>query len=85
MVKKIDGYLLTSSINHRYILKVRPFLSGNTIDQLREISIQTYTYYMSEQMTYPPTNHTVIVSSMIKIKTRWLKCRWGRYKFRRIM
>ena len=23
MVKKIDGYLLTSSINHRYIVKVR--------------------------------------------------------------
>ena len=31
MVKKIDGYLLTSSINHRYIVKVRPFLSAKTI------------------------------------------------------
>ena len=28
MVKKIDWYLLTSSINHRYIVKVRPFLFG---------------------------------------------------------
>ena len=32
MVKKIDGYLLTSSINHKYIVKVRPFLSAKTID-----------------------------------------------------
>ena len=34
MVKKIDGYLLTSSINHRYIVKVRPFLSTKTIDMV---------------------------------------------------
>ena len=34
MVKRIDGYLLTSSINHRYIVKVRPFLSAKTIDMV---------------------------------------------------
>ena len=34
MVKKIDGYLLTSSINYRYIVKVRPFLSAKTIDMV---------------------------------------------------
>ena len=34
MVKKIDGYLLTSSIKHRYIVKVRPFLSAKTIDMV---------------------------------------------------
>ena len=34
MVKKIDGYLLTSSINHKYIVKVRPFLSAKTIDMV---------------------------------------------------
>ena len=34
MVKKIDGYLLTSSVNHKYIVKVRPFLSAKTIDVL---------------------------------------------------
>ena len=34
MVKKIDGYLLTSSINHRYIVKVRPFLSAKTTDMV---------------------------------------------------
>ena len=25
MIEKIDGYLLTSSINHKYLVKVRPF------------------------------------------------------------
>ena len=25
MIKQIDGYLLTSSINHKYLVKVRPF------------------------------------------------------------
>ena len=34
MVKKIDGYLLTSSVNHKYIVKVRPFLSAKTIEML---------------------------------------------------
>ena len=34
MVKKIDGYLLTSSVNHKYIVKVRSFLSTKTIDML---------------------------------------------------
>ena len=34
MVKKVDDYLLTSSVNHKYIVKVRPFLSAKTIDML---------------------------------------------------
>ena len=34
MVKKIDGYLLTISINHKYIVKVRPFLSAKTVDMV---------------------------------------------------
>ena len=34
MVKKIDGYLLTSFVNHKYIVKVRPFLSAKTINML---------------------------------------------------
>ena len=28
--KKIDGYLLTSSINHKCIVKVRPFVTAKT-------------------------------------------------------
>ena len=34
MVKKIGGYLLTSSVNEKYIVKVRPFLSARTIGML---------------------------------------------------
>ena len=34
MVKKIDGYLLTSSFNHKCIVKVRTFLLTKTIDML---------------------------------------------------
>ena len=32
MIKRIDGYLLTSSFNHRYIVKVRSFLSAGIVD-----------------------------------------------------
>ena len=32
MIEKIDGYLLTSSINHKYHVKVRPFLAAKTVD-----------------------------------------------------
>ena len=49
MVKKINGYLLTSSINHKYIVKVRLFLSGKTTDKVdyikptqRDFSLDVY-------------------------------------------
>ena len=32
MIKKIDGYLLTKSISHKFLLKVRPFTIAKTID-----------------------------------------------------
>ena len=32
MIKKTDGYLLMSSVNHSYIVKVLPFLSAKTVD-----------------------------------------------------
>ena len=31
MIKKIDGYLLTRSINHKFLVKVRPFTTAKTI------------------------------------------------------
>ena len=34
MIKKTDGYLLTSSVNHRCIVKVRSFFSAKTVDML---------------------------------------------------
>ena len=42
MIKKIDGYLLTSSINHKYLVKVRPFLAAKSVDMLDYVKpIQT--------------------------------------------
>ena len=45
MIKKIDGYLLTKSINHKFLVKVRPFTTAKAIDMydhlkptLRDIS-----------------------------------------------
>ena len=32
MIKKVDGYLLTSSLKHRYLVSTRPFLTAKTID-----------------------------------------------------
>ena len=32
MIEKIDGYLLTKSINHKFVAKVRPFAIAKTID-----------------------------------------------------
>ena len=31
MIKKIDGYLLTKSISHKFLVKVRPFTTAKTI------------------------------------------------------
>ena len=32
MTKKVDGYLLTNSIKHKYLVKVRPFLAAKAVD-----------------------------------------------------
>ena len=32
MIKKADGYLLTNSIKHTYLVKVRPFLATKTVE-----------------------------------------------------
>ena len=34
MIKKTDGYLLTGSINHKYLVKIRPFLAAKSVDML---------------------------------------------------
>ena len=36
-IKKIDGYLLISSINHKYIVKVGPFVTTKTDDMYDRI------------------------------------------------
>ena len=37
MVKDIDGYLVTGSLNRKFIFKVRPFLSAKTSDMSHNI------------------------------------------------
>ena len=32
MIKKVDGYLLTNSIKHKYLVKVRPFLATKAVN-----------------------------------------------------
>ena len=32
MTKKVDGYLLTNSIKHKYLVKVIPFLAAKAVD-----------------------------------------------------
>ena len=39
MIKKIDGYLLMSSVNHSYIVKVLSFLSAKTVDMFDYIKL----------------------------------------------
>ena len=39
MIKKIDGYLLTSSINHKYLVKVRPFLAVKSVDMVDYVKL----------------------------------------------
>ena len=32
MIEKVDGYLLTNSLKHKYLVKVRPFLATKAVD-----------------------------------------------------
>ena len=57
MVKKIDGYLLTSSINHRYIVKVRPFLSAKTIDMVDYIKPTQRDFNLDVYLLHVGTNN----------------------------
>ena len=34
MIKNTDGYLLTSLMNHKYLVKVKPFLAAKSVDLL---------------------------------------------------
>ena len=46
MIKKIDGYLLTSSLKHQYLEKTRPFTAAKTIDM--------YDYLKPTQRDFKP-------------------------------
>ena len=46
MIKKVDGYLLTSSLKHQYLVKTRPFSRVKTIDM--------YDYIKPTQRDFKP-------------------------------
>ena len=46
MVKKVDGYLLTNSLKHQYLVKTRPFSTAKTIDM--------YDYIKPTQRDFKP-------------------------------
>ena len=46
MIKEIDGYLLTSSVNHKYIVKLRLFVTAKTDD--------TYDHIKPRQIIFQP-------------------------------
>ena len=39
MMKKINGYLLASPVNHKYIVKVRPFVTAKTDNMYDHIKL----------------------------------------------
>ena len=55
MIKKIDGYLLTSSVNHRCIVKVRSFFSTKTVDM--------FDYIKPMQRDFNPDVYTLHVGT----------------------
>ena len=46
MIKKVDGYLLTSSLKHQYLVKTRPFPTAKTVDM--------YDYIKPTQRDFKP-------------------------------
>ena len=46
MIKKVDGYLLTNSLKHQYLVKTRPFSTAKTIDM--------YDYIKPTQRDFKP-------------------------------
>ena len=46
MIKKVDGYLLTSSLKDQHLMKARPFSTAKTIDM--------YDYVISTQRDLKP-------------------------------
>ena len=56
MIKKINGYLLTSSINHKYIVKVRPFVTAKTDDMYDYIKLTQRNFHPNVYISDAGTN-----------------------------
>ena len=76
MIKKIDGYFLTSSINHKYLVKVRPFLAAKSVDMLdyvkpiqRDLDPETYvTHIRTNDLTNDKTPDEILSEILRLIK-----------------
>ena len=56
MIKKTDGYLLTSSINHKYIVKVTPFVTAETADMYDHIKPTQRNFQPNVYISHVGTN-----------------------------
>ena len=56
MIKKVDGYLLTSSANHKYIVKVRPCFSTRAVDMFAYIKPTQRDFNPEVYILYVGTN-----------------------------
>ena len=61
MIKKVDGYLVTSSISYKYIEKVIPFVAAKTVDmhdrmKLMQRNFQSNVYIWHVGTNELPTN-----------------------------
>ena len=58
--KKIDGNLLISFINHKYIVKVRPFVTANTDDMYNHIKPTQRNFQPNVYISHIGTNNLPI-------------------------
>ena len=56
IIKKTDGYLLTSFINHKYIVKVRPFINAKTDDMYDHIKPTQRNFQPNVYISHVGTN-----------------------------
>ena len=57
MIKKIDGYSLTSSVNYRYTVKVRPFVTAKTEDMYDHIKPTQRNFQPNVYISHVGTNN----------------------------
>ena len=71
MIKKADGYLLTSSLKHRYLVKTRPFLTAKTIDMYDYIKPTQRNFKPETFILHGGTNDLPLNKSPKEISEEW--------------
>ena len=56
MIEKVDGYLLTDSIKHEYLVKVRPFLAVKAVDMFDYVNLIQRNFGPDAYILYVGTN-----------------------------